>query len=169
MKMHRRRNHYRGRKCTPYTGEGAGSDLSKPMTRLDMQNMAYGWLPQHRLYNDQNRNGIRVRHYRSACVILITALRLRACDQSTRVRFSMNIPINCPAAIYPARSSAANRNNVVLISFEIAPRKSRVISITGIHYKALPQRHDFMPEKSARSSNMKGEQRQVPLADIRLR
>ena len=54
---------------------------------------------------------------------------------------------------------------VVLILFEIGKIAGDIVLAST--YQALPQQHDFMPEK-ATVVNMKGEQRQVPLADIRL-
>lgn len=54
---------------------------------------------------------------------------------------------------------------VVLILFEIGKIAGDIVLAST--YQALPQQHDFMPEK-AMVVNMKGEQRQVPLADIRL-
>lgn len=54
---------------------------------------------------------------------------------------------------------------IVLILFEIGKIAGDIVLSST--YQALPQQHDFMPEK-ATVVNMKGEQRQVPLADIRL-
>ena len=54
---------------------------------------------------------------------------------------------------------------IVLILFEIGKIAGDIVLAST--YQALPQQHDFMPEK-ATVVNMKGEQRQVPLADIRL-
>ena len=54
---------------------------------------------------------------------------------------------------------------VVLILFEIGKIAGDIVLAST--YQTLPQQHDFMPEK-ATVVNMKGEQRQVPLADIRL-
>lgn len=54
---------------------------------------------------------------------------------------------------------------VVLILFEIGKIAGDIVLAST--YQALPPQHDFMPEK-ATVVNMKGEQRQVPLADIRL-
>ncbi|MFQ8995187.1 MAG: heavy metal translocating P-type ATPase, partial [Agathobaculum sp.] len=54
---------------------------------------------------------------------------------------------------------------IVLILFEIGKIAGDIVLTST--YQALPQQHDFMPEK-ATVVNMKGEQRQVPLADIRL-
>lgn len=54
---------------------------------------------------------------------------------------------------------------VVLILFEIGKIAGDIVLAST--YQALPQQYDFMPEK-ATVVNMKGEQRQVPLADIRL-
>ena len=53
---------------------------------------------------------------------------------------------------------------IVLILFEIGKIAGDIVLAST--YQALPQQHDFMPEK-ATVVNMKGEQRQVPLADIR--
>ena len=54
---------------------------------------------------------------------------------------------------------------IVLILFEVGKIAGDMVLAST--YQALPQQHDFMPEK-ATVVNMKGEQRQVPLADIRL-
>ncbi|MFQ9975106.1 MAG: HAD-IC family P-type ATPase [Butyricicoccus sp.] len=54
---------------------------------------------------------------------------------------------------------------IVLILFEIGKIAGDIVLAST--YQALPQQYDFMPEK-ATVVNMKGEQRQVPLADIRL-
>lgn len=54
---------------------------------------------------------------------------------------------------------------IVLILFEIGKIAGDIVLAST--YQALPQQHDFMPEK-ATVVNMKGEQRQVSLADIRL-
>ena len=54
---------------------------------------------------------------------------------------------------------------VVLILFEIGKIAGDIVLAST--YQALPQQYDFMPER-ATVVNMKGEQRQVPLADIRL-
>lgn len=54
---------------------------------------------------------------------------------------------------------------IVLILFEIGKIAGDIVLSST--YQALPQQHDFMSEK-ATVVNMKGEQRQVPLADIRL-
>lgn len=54
---------------------------------------------------------------------------------------------------------------IVLILFEIGKIAGDIVLAST--YQALPQQHDFIPEK-ATVVNMKGEQRQVPLADIRL-
>lgn len=54
---------------------------------------------------------------------------------------------------------------IVLILFEIGKIAGDIVLAST--YQALPPQHDFMPEK-ATVVNMKGEQRQVPLADIRL-
>lgn len=54
---------------------------------------------------------------------------------------------------------------IVLILFEIGKIAGDIVLSST--YQALSQQHDFMPEK-ATVVNMKGEQRQVPLADIRL-
>ena len=53
----------------------------------------------------------------------------------------------------------------MLILFEIGKIAGDIVLAST--YQAVPPQHDFMPEK-ATVVNMKGEQRQVPLADIRL-
>ena len=127
----------------------------------------HGWLPRQSFLWPESQWEIRARHCRSAAGVLITALPIaaRVLTNLTHGSFFDEYLLVLIASIGAFALGSRAEATVVLILFEIGKIAGDIVLAST--YQALPQQHDFMPEK-ATVVNMKGEQRQVPLADIRL-
>lgn len=140
----------------------------QPMTRLDMQSMGARLAAAAIVLVA----GIAMGDSSAAlplCLLafLITALPIaaRVLTNLTHGSFFDEYLLVLIASIGAFALGSRAEATVVLILFEIGKIAGDIVLTST--YQALPQQHDFMPEK-ATVVNMKGEQRQVPLADIRL-
>ena len=140
----------------------------QPMTRLDMQSVGARLAAAAIVLVA----GIAMGDSSAAlplCLLafLITALPIaaRVLTNLTHGSFFDEYLLVLIASIGASALGSRAEATVVLILFEIGKIAGDIVLAST--YQALPQQHDFMPEK-ATVVNMKGEQRQVPLADIRL-
>ena len=140
----------------------------QPMTRLDMQSIGVRLAAAAIVLVA----GIAMGDSSAAlplCLLafLITALPIaaRVLTNLTHGSFFDEYLLVLIASIGAFALGSRAEATVVLILFEIGKIAGDIVLAST--YQALPQQHDFMPEK-ATVVNMKGEQRQVPLADIRL-
>lgn len=140
----------------------------QPMTRLDMQSIG----AQLAAAAIVLVAGIAMGDSSAAlplCLLafLITALPIaaRVLTNLTHGSFFDEYLLVLIASIGAFALGSRAEATVVLILFEIGKIAGDIVLAST--YQALPPQHDFMPEK-ATVVNMKGEQRQVPLADIRL-
>ncbi len=140
----------------------------QPMTRLDMQSVGARLAAAAIVLVA----GIAMEDSSAAlplCLLafLITALPIaaRVLTNLTHGSFFDEYLLVLIASIGAFALGSRAEATVVLILFEIGKIAGDIVLAST--YQALPQQHDFMPEK-ATVVNMKGEQRQVPLADIRL-
>lgn len=140
----------------------------QPMTRLDMQSIGVRLAAAAIVLVA----GIAMGDASAAlplCLLafLITALPIaaRVLTNLTHGSFFDEYLLVLIASIGAFALGSRAEATVVLILFEIGKIAGDIVLAST--YQALPQQHDFMPEK-ATVVNMKGEQRQVPLADIRL-
>ena len=140
----------------------------QPMTRLDMQSVGARLAAAAIVLVA----GIAMGGSNAAlplCLLafLITALPIaaRVLTNLTHGSFFDEYLLVLMASIGAFALGSRAEATVVLILFEIGKIAGDIVLAST--YQALPQQHDFMPEK-ATVVNMKGEQRQVPLADIRL-
>ena len=140
----------------------------QPMTRLDMQSVGARLAAAAIVLVA----GIAMGDSSAAlplCLLafLITALPIaaRVLTNLTHGSFFDEYLLVLIASIGASALGSRAEATIVLILFEIGKIAGDIVLAST--YQALPQQHDFMPEK-ATVVNMKGEQRQVPLADIRL-
>lgn len=140
----------------------------QPMTRLDMQSVGARLAAAAIVLVA----GIAMEDSSAAlplCLLafLITALPIaaRVLTNLTHGSFFDEYLLVLIASIGAFALGSRAEATIVLILFEIGKIAGDIVLAST--YQALPQQHDFMPEK-ATVVNMKGEQRQVPLADIRL-
>lgn len=140
----------------------------QPMTRLDMQSVGVRLAAAAIVLVA----GIAMGDSSAAlplCLLafLITALPIaaRVLTNLTHGSFFDEYLLVLIASIGAFALGSRAEATIVLILFEIGKIAGDIVLAST--YQALPQQHDFMPEK-ATVVNMKGEQRQVPLADIRL-
>lgn len=140
----------------------------QPMTRLDMQSVGVRLAAAAIVLVA----GIAMGDSSAAlplCLLafLITALPIaaRVLTNLTHGSFFDEYLLVLIASIGAFALGSRAEATVVLILFEIGKIAGDIVLAST--YQSLPQQHDFMPEK-ATVVNMKGEQRQVPLADIRL-
>ena len=140
----------------------------QPMTRLDMQSIGARLAAAAIVLVA----GIAMEDSSAAlplCLLafLITALPIaaRVLTNLTHGSFFDEYLLVLIASIGAFALGSRAEATIVLILFEIGKIAGDIVLAST--YQALPQQHDFMPEK-ATVVNMKGEQRQVPLADIRL-
>ena len=140
----------------------------QPMTRLDMQSIgARLAVAAIVLVAGIAMGGSSAALPLCLLAFLITALPIaaRVLTNLTHGSFFDEYLLVLIASIGAFALGSRAEATVVLILFEIGKIAGDIVLAST--YQALPQQHDFMPEK-ATVVNMKGEQRQVPLADIRL-